>query len=138
VKAEEMRVRLRTPALPRRKAEHLVLQRPCGRKVGEAGDTHSMGQPPIDGRLDEIRGEEGKRNRHIHFPDATILSLCDVVRGCGRVNDQFTEPTASAGNGGDQGSARFQTHWTSVVGLDSGAKCNRAKQTGFARLCQAL
>ena len=22
--------------------------------------------------------------------------------------------------------------------LDSGAKCNRAKQTGFARLCQAL
>jgi hypothetical protein len=23
-------------------------------------------------------------------------------------------------------------------GLDSGAKCNRAKQTGFARLCQAL
>jgi hypothetical protein len=25
-----------------------------------------------------------------------------------------------------------------AASLDSGAKCNRAKQTGFARLCQAL
>jgi hypothetical protein len=41
VNAEEMRVRLPTPALLRRKAEHLVLLRPFGRQGGEAGDAHS-------------------------------------------------------------------------------------------------
>ena len=37
--------------------------------------------------------------------------------------------------------AAQNSHLAQQIGqavLDSGAKCNRAKQTGFARLCQAL
>ena len=44
--------------LLRRKAEHLVLPGPFRRQVGEASNPHTMGEPAIDGRLDEIRGKE--------------------------------------------------------------------------------
>jgi hypothetical protein len=45
--------------LLRSKAEHLVLARPFGWQVGEAGNSHAMREPPVDGGLDEIRREEG-------------------------------------------------------------------------------
>ena len=49
------------PNMPllRSKAEHLVLAGPFGRQVGEAGNSHAMREPPVDGGLDEIGREEG-------------------------------------------------------------------------------
>jgi hypothetical protein len=47
--AETLECRLR-----RRKSEHLVLPRPLGGHVGEAGHSHAMRQPPRDGRFHEI------------------------------------------------------------------------------------
>ena len=49
----------RTLPLLRSKAEHLVLAGPFGWQVGEAGNSHAMREPPIDGGLDEIGREEG-------------------------------------------------------------------------------
>ena len=46
--------------LRRRKSEHVVLPRPHGGHVGEAGHSHAMRQPPGDGRFHEIGRQEGK------------------------------------------------------------------------------
>ena len=45
--------------LLRGKADHLVLAGPFGWQVGEAGNSHPMREPPVDGGLDEIGREEG-------------------------------------------------------------------------------
>ncbi len=86
----------RTPALLRSKGEHLVLAGPFGWQVGEAGNSHPMREPPVDGGLDEIGREEGKRDCHIHLADAAPLSLGDAVHGCRFRGDKFIEPTSSA------------------------------------------
>ena len=101
-------------ALLRSKAEHLVLAGPFGWQVGEAGNSHAMREPPVDGGLDEIR-EEGKRDCHIHLADAAPLSLGDVVRGCRFRGDKFIEPTAPAGDRCDQGGAIFRTYRPGVL-----------------------
>ena len=95
--------------LLRSKAEHLVLAGPFGWQVGEAGNSHPMREPPVDGGLDEIGREEGKRDCHIHLADAAPLSLGDAVRGCRFRGDKFIEPTAPAGDRCDQGGAIFRT-----------------------------
>jgi hypothetical protein len=48
--------------LLRSKAEHLVLAGPFGWQVGEAGNSHPIREPAVDGGLDEIEREEGKRD----------------------------------------------------------------------------
>jgi len=53
------RASFRTLPLLRSKAEHLVLAGPFGWQVGEAGNSHAMREPPVDGGLDEIGREEG-------------------------------------------------------------------------------
>jgi hypothetical protein len=55
--------------LPRRKSEHLVLPGPFGRHVAEAGYSHAMGEPALDGRFDEIGREKCKRDRHVDLAD---------------------------------------------------------------------
>jgi hypothetical protein len=44
----------------------LVLARPFGGQVGEASDTHTVREPAVDGRVDEIGREERKRDRHVN------------------------------------------------------------------------
>ena len=96
--------------LLRSKAEHLVLAGPFGWQVGEAGNSHPMREPPVDGGLDEIGREEGKRDCHIHLADAAPVSLGDAVRGCRLLGNKFIEPPAPAGDRRDQGSAIFRTY----------------------------
>jgi hypothetical protein len=47
--------------LLRSKTEHLVLAGPFGWQVGEAVKSHPMREASVDGGLDEIGREEGKR-----------------------------------------------------------------------------
>ena len=101
--------------LLRGKAEHLVLAGPFGWQVGEAGNSHPMREPPVDGGLDEIGREEGKRDCHIHLANAAPLSLGDAVRGCRFRGDKFIEPTAPAGDRCDQGGAIFRTYRPGVL-----------------------
>src|SRR5262249_16178191 len=42
--------------------QHLTLTRPFDGEVAESGHAHSVGEPPIDGRLDEVRCEERERD----------------------------------------------------------------------------
>src|SRR6202051_4221782 len=76
-------------ALLRSKAEHVVLEGPFGWQVGEAGNSHAMREPPVDGGRDEIGREEGKRDCHIHLADAAPLALSDAFRGCRFLGDKF-------------------------------------------------
>src|SRR6202140_3653084 len=102
-------------ALLRSKAEHLVLAGPFGWQVGEAGNSHAMREPAVDGGLDEIGREEGKRDCHIHLADAAPLALSDAFRGCRFLGDKFLEPTAPAGDRCDQGGAIFRTYRPGVL-----------------------
>jgi hypothetical protein len=45
-------------SLLRNQTEHLTLARPFDGEVAKSGHAHSVGEAPIDGRLDEIRREE--------------------------------------------------------------------------------
>jgi hypothetical protein len=63
--------------LGRGQAEHAVLARPFGRKFAETRDTHSIGQTPLDGCLDEVGCKEGKRESHVDLAHAAALSTSD-------------------------------------------------------------
>jgi len=47
-----------------REAQHLMLTRPCDRRIEQAVDTDSERQPSIYNGLDEAWREEGQRDRH--------------------------------------------------------------------------
>jgi hypothetical protein len=101
--------------LRRRKSEHLVLPRPLGGHVGEAGHSHAMRQPPRDGRFHEIGRQEGKRDRHVDLPNAAPLALGDAFRICARVGKKFVEPAAASRNRCDQERAGLRAYRTSVL-----------------------
>jgi hypothetical protein len=58
----------------RGKAEQFVLPGPYGRQICEASDAQAGRQSAFDGRFDETGREEGKRDRHVYFADAAVLS----------------------------------------------------------------
>jgi hypothetical protein len=101
--------------LRRRKSEHLVLARPVGGHVGEAGHSHAMRQPPRDGRFHEIGRQEGKRDRHVDLPNAAPLALGNAFRICVRVGKKFVEPMAASRNRCDQERAGLRAYLTSVL-----------------------
>ena len=101
--------------LLRRKAEDRILPGPFGRQIGEAGYPHPVRKPPLYGGSDQIRGEERKRDRHIHLADAAPLSVSNAFRGCRFLGDKFIEPTAPAGDRCDQGGAIFRTYRPGVL-----------------------
>ena len=66
-------------------------------------------------RFNDIRCEEGERDRHVYFADATGLTFCDALCGCGCITGKFLEPTASPSNRRDQPGACFRADWTRVL-----------------------
>ena len=61
-----------------------MLLRPFGRQGGEAGDAHSLWQPAVDGRFDQIGREEGQRDviltfRMLHRSRPAMLSALAVA-----------------------------------------------------------
>ena len=84
--------------LLRRKAEQLVLAGPLRRQVGEASNAHAVGQPAIDGRFDQIRREESKRDCHVDLSRAAFFSLGDAVGTRCWIREEFIKPTAATGN----------------------------------------
>ena len=85
-----------------RKGEHLVRLGPFGRQVAEASNAHAVGEPAIDGRLDEIRREESKRDCHVDLSRAAVFSHRDAVGTRCWISDEFIKPTTAAGNRRDQ------------------------------------
>jgi hypothetical protein len=101
-----------------RKAEHLVLLGPFDWQVGEARNPHAVGEPAIDGRFDQIRREESKRDCHVDLSRAAVFSICDAVGTRCWIGDQFIKPTAAAGNRRDQSRARPRTYRTHLLRTD--------------------
>ena len=102
----------------RGKTKHLVLPRPFRWQVGEASNAHAMRHPAIDGRFDEIGGEESQRDCHVDLSRAAVLPLGDAVRTRCWISDEFTEPTAATGNRYDQSRTCLGTYWTRVFRAD--------------------
>jgi len=61
--------------LLRRKAEHLVLAGPLRWQVGEASNAPAVGEPAIDGCLDQIGRKESQRDCHVDL--SRVFPLCD-------------------------------------------------------------
>lgn len=92
-----------------------MLPRPLRRQIGEARNPHAVRESAVNSRFDEIGCEKGERDRHIHFADAAALAFRDALCGCSCVRGKFLEPTASAGNRGDQQGASFGADRTRVL-----------------------
>ena len=95
-----------------------MLPRPSRWQVGEASNAHAVGEPAIDGRFDEIGGEESQRDCHVDLSRAAVLPLGDAVGICCWISDEFTEPTAATGNRCHQSRTRFRTYWVRMVRAD--------------------
>jgi hypothetical protein len=63
--------------LPHGKTKHLALTGPFRGQVAEAGHSQSVSKAPIDGSLNEIGREEGKRDCLVDLSDAAALAACD-------------------------------------------------------------
>ena len=64
------------------KPEHLVLPGPFRRQVGEASNAHAVGEPAIDGRLDQFGRKESQRDCHVDLSRAALFALRDGVGTC--------------------------------------------------------
>ena len=85
-------------SLLRTQTQYLTLTRPFDREIAELGHAHTVRQTPIDGCLDEVGCEEGKRDRHVDLPRGAVLTFgntCCVRRG---ICDEFVEPAAASCN----------------------------------------
>ena len=80
--------------LQRGQSKHSALTRPFGWEIAEAGHSHSVGESPVDGCLDEVGREEGERDRQVHLPHAAALTSGDAFGIRGWVGNEFVEPTA--------------------------------------------
>jgi hypothetical protein len=100
-----------------RESQHLMLTRPCDRRIEQAGDSDSARQPTIDSGLDEAWRQKGKRDRHMDVALAAGLTCGDGVdrRGAGL---DLGEPVSCARDRGDE--------------LDPGVGADR---TGFGLGC---
>ena len=76
-------------AIIARKPEYLVLPGPFRRQVGEASNAHTVGEPAIDGRFDQIGREESKRDGHVDLSRAAVFSRRDAVRTRCWISDEF-------------------------------------------------
>src|SRR4030088_1613764 len=72
--------------------QHLTLTPPFDGKVAGTGHAHSMGEPPIDRRLDEVRCEERDRDRHVDLPRGAVLTFGDAFCIRSWIGDEFVEP----------------------------------------------
>src|ERR1700722_10448121 len=81
--------------------EQLMLTRPSDGRVEQAGNADATGEPAVDGRLDEVRCEEGERDRHLDVSLAASLPSGDAVdrRDTGR---DFGQPLASSRDCSDE------------------------------------
>ena len=87
------------------------------------------GEPPFDGGLDEVGCEEGERDRHVDLAHAAALALGDDFDACRGAGDEFIEPAAAAGDGGNQERTALGADRTGVFDgmLDSGTRISRRR-----------
>ena len=78
-----------------------MLARPHDRRVEQAGDADPVRQTSFDGGLDEVRCEEGERDRHVDVALAAGLPAGDTV-DCRCAGLDLGQPLPSARDGGDQ------------------------------------
>ena len=56
-----------------------MLARPFGRHIAQPDNSHSVRKPSINGCLDEIGREEGKRDCHVHPSHTATFAICDEL-----------------------------------------------------------
>jgi hypothetical protein len=103
----------------------LVLTGPFRGQVAEAGHSQSVSKTPIDGSLNEIGCEEGKRDCLVDLSDAAALAERDGFGTGLGIGHEFLKPTAPPRNRCDQQRAAFGTD-------GSGFRCFGVRNEYFA------
>src|SRR5436853_15894 len=78
-----------------------------------------MGEPAINGGFDKIGRKECKRDCHVDFADAALLSLRNAFCICFCVGEKFVKPTAAPGNRCDQRRTGFRPYGTNMLRRES-------------------
>ena len=90
----------------------------CG-EVAHARHAMAVREAPCDCGLDEIGGEEGKRDRHVDLPCAAALAHCDTLGFDSRVGHDLVEPAATLRNRCNQQRAVFRADGSDILGAPS-------------------
>jgi hypothetical protein len=60
---------------------HIQVQNALRWQVGETSNAHATREPAVDGRFDQIRREESKRDCHVDLSHAAVFPFRDAVPG---------------------------------------------------------
>jgi hypothetical protein len=103
--------------LQHRESKHLVLAGPFGRQVGKTGNSHTVRELPINGRLDEVGREECERDRHVDLARSAALASGDAFGSGSGVGNKLVEPAASPRDRCDQDCTVLRPDWASTCRL---------------------
>lgn len=78
----------------------MELAAPLRGRLAQPFNADAAGQATLDGGLDQIRGKEGERDRHVDLTDAAAFTRRDLVDASDRTGDNFGEPAPAARNRG--------------------------------------
>ena len=97
------------------KPKHVSLARPLGGQIAQAGDSHSVRQSTVDGRLDQVGCKKGKRDRHVDLPHAAALAHRDGFGVGGGTSNEFIKPTTPPRDRSDKSGAVLGTDRADVL-----------------------
>src|ERR1700733_4417923 len=90
------------------KSERLKLPAPFSWRIAEPLDADAARQTAFHGSFDEIRSEEGERDRHVDLPNAAPFLDADFLDCRYSTRDYIIQPPAAFGDGADQASASLK------------------------------
>jgi hypothetical protein len=88
--------------------ERLELPAPFSRRIVEPLDADAARQTAFHGSFDEIRSEEGKRDRHVDLPNAAPFPDADFLDCRYSTRDYIIQPPTAFGDGADQACASLE------------------------------
>ena len=86
------------------------------RQVAHSRYTRAVRKASFDCGLDEVRCDEGERDRHVDLPEATALALRNAHSVGGRASHELVEPAASVSNRRDQQRAVLGADGSGILG----------------------
>jgi hypothetical protein len=105
--------------LLRIQSERLELPAPFGGRVAKPLDPNATRQPTFDRCFDEVRCEEGQRDRHIDLTHATFLTCRNLVDVSVRARDDLIKPTTAAGDCTNEACAALDPRRTNRILRDA-------------------
>ena len=89
-------------------SERFELPAPFSRRIAEPLDADAARQTAFHGGFDEIRSEEGERDRHVDLPNAALLADTDFLDCSHSAGHHIVELLTAFGDDADQTCASLE------------------------------